>query len=169
MIREHARAQAAERAIQHRQAYLIKNFRNNDRDWLKEAFGYLAGLRAAGKIFDPHNPVWRFDISGPAAEELSDFFRRGAVKEFGLAATHGAGRDSDGSELIGWARWDHLARAQALATVHLDRKTQEAWPAERLLPLLAGLVEIEPWLHHTRCAGAAIDRANAGSLRSCPR
>lgn len=25
--------------------------------------------------------------------------------------------------------------------------TQEAWPARRLLPLLAGLVEIEPWLH----------------------
>lgn len=32
-------------------------------------------------------------------------------------------------------------------SVYLDRKTQEAWPAERLLPLLAGLVEIEPWLH----------------------
>ncbi|MET8251827.1 hypothetical protein [Micromonospora sp. NPDC005197] len=58
-----------------------------------------------------------------------------------------AGRDSDGSELLGWAGWDHLAQAQALATIYLDRKTQEAWPAERLLPLLAGLVEIEPWLH----------------------
>ncbi|WP_433386866.1 DUF7008 domain-containing protein [Micromonospora sp. KLBMP9576] len=49
-----------------------------------------------------------------------------------------AGRDSGGSELLGWAGWDHLA--QALATVYLDRKTQEAWPAERLLPLLAGLL-----------------------------
>ncbi|MET8084673.1 hypothetical protein [Micromonospora sp. NPDC005237] len=58
-----------------------------------------------------------------------------------------AGRDSDGSELLGWAGWDHLKQAQALATIYLDRKTQEAWPAERLLPLLAGLVEIEPWLH----------------------
>ncbi|MFC4022190.1 BREX-2 system adenine-specific DNA-methyltransferase PglX, partial [Micromonospora sp. GCM10011542] len=58
-----------------------------------------------------------------------------------------AGRDSDGSELLGWAGWDHLKQAQALATVYLDRKTQEAWPAHRLLPLLAGLVEIEPWLH----------------------
>nr|WP_307849071.1 BREX-2 system adenine-specific DNA-methyltransferase PglX [Micromonospora sp. U56] len=57
------------------------------------------------------------------------------------------GRDSDGSELLGWAGWDHLAQAQALATVYLDRKTQEAWPTHRLLPLLAGLVEIEPWLH----------------------
>ncbi|WP_422773838.1 BREX-2 system adenine-specific DNA-methyltransferase PglX [Plantactinospora sp. WMMC1484] len=71
-------AAPAERAMQHRQAHLIANPRHNDREWLREAFGYLRGLRATGKIFDKHNPVWRFPISGPAAEELSDFFRRGA-------------------------------------------------------------------------------------------
>jgi hypothetical protein len=70
-------AAPVERAVQHRQAYLIENPRHNDRHWLRAAFGYLAGLRATGKIFDEHNPVWRFDISGEAAEVLSDFFRRG--------------------------------------------------------------------------------------------
>ncbi|MFI9642536.1 BREX-2 system adenine-specific DNA-methyltransferase PglX [Micromonospora sp. NPDC051925] len=74
-------AAPADRAVQHRQAYLIKNFRENDREWLRQGFRYLAGLKATGKIFDQHNPVWRFDISGPAAEELSDFFRRGAGQE----------------------------------------------------------------------------------------
>ncbi|MFC4020356.1 BREX-2 system adenine-specific DNA-methyltransferase PglX, partial [Micromonospora sp. GCM10011542] len=74
-------AAPAERAVQHRQAYLIANPRHNDRHWLREAFGYLRGLKATGKIFDQHNPAWRFDISGPAAEELSDFFRRGAGQE----------------------------------------------------------------------------------------
>ncbi|WP_405105587.1 BREX-2 system adenine-specific DNA-methyltransferase PglX [Micromonospora sp. NBC_01405] len=74
-------AAPADRAVQHRQAYLIKNFRNNDRDWLREGFRYLRGLKATGKIFDQHNPVWRFDISGPVAEDLSDFFRRGAGQE----------------------------------------------------------------------------------------
>ncbi|TNH30204.1 BREX-2 system adenine-specific DNA-methyltransferase PglX [Micromonospora orduensis] len=74
-------AAPAERAVQHRQAYLIANPRENDRHWLREAFGYLAELKATGKIFDQHNPVWRFAISGPAAEELSDFFRRGAGQE----------------------------------------------------------------------------------------
>lgn len=74
-------AAPAERAVQHRQAYLITNPRHNDRHWLREAFGYLRGLKATGKIFDEHNPAWRFDISGPAAEELSDFFRRGAGQE----------------------------------------------------------------------------------------
>ena len=45
-------AAPAERAVQHRQAYLIANPRHNDRHWLREAFAYLAGLRATGKIFD---------------------------------------------------------------------------------------------------------------------
>ncbi|MBB5828269.1 BREX-2 system adenine-specific DNA-methyltransferase PglX [Micromonospora carbonacea] len=66
-----------ERAVQERQQYLIENPRHNDRHWLREAFTYLRGLRATGKIFDEHNPVWRFDISGEAAEKLSEFFRRG--------------------------------------------------------------------------------------------
>jgi hypothetical protein len=74
-------AAPAERAVQHRQAYLIANPRHNDRHWLREAFRYLAELKATGKIFDQHNPLWRFHISGPAAEELSDFFRRGAGQE----------------------------------------------------------------------------------------
>jgi hypothetical protein len=58
----------------------------------------------------------------------------------------GVGREGDGTLLLGWAGWDHLAQAQALATVYLDRKTQAAWPAEKLLPILAGLAELEPWL-----------------------
>ncbi|WP_144127958.1 BREX-2 system adenine-specific DNA-methyltransferase PglX [Catellatospora sichuanensis] len=56
------------------------------------------------------------------------------------------GRDEDSSELLGWAGWDHLQQAQALAAVYLDRKQQAGWPTDRLLPLLAGLAELEPWL-----------------------
>ncbi|MGB2567457.1 BREX-2 system adenine-specific DNA-methyltransferase PglX [Micromonospora citrea] len=70
-------AAPVERAVQERQQYLIDNPRHNDREWLREAFGYLRTLKATGKIFDEHNPVWRFDISGEAAEKLSEFFRRG--------------------------------------------------------------------------------------------
>jgi hypothetical protein len=58
----------------------------------------------------------------------------------------GLGRDGDPTELLGWAGWDHLAQARALAAVYLDRRQQAGWPAERLLPLLAGLLELEPWL-----------------------
>ena len=67
-------------------------------------------------------------------------------KERFIAYPH-AGRDSDRSPLIGWAGWDHLDQAQALAAVYIDRKQVGGWPTTRLLPLLAGLVELESWLH----------------------
>ena len=70
-------AAPVERAVQNRQAYLIANPTHNDRHWLRTAFSYLAEMRATGKLFDEHNPLWRFDISGEAAEALSHFFRRG--------------------------------------------------------------------------------------------
>ncbi len=74
-----------ERAVQNRQAFIISNPReHNDRHWLQNAFSYLAELRPTGALFDQHNPVWRFHVSGEAAETLSDFFRRGA----GLVSLH---------------------------------------------------------------------------------
>jgi hypothetical protein len=53
------------------------------------------------------------------------------------------GRDGDGTQLLGWAGWDHLAQAQALATVYLDRKNNAAWRPDQLLPLPAGIAELE--------------------------
>lgn len=58
----------------------------------------------------------------------------------------GCERSADGSLPIAWAGWDHLQQATALAAYYLDRKDREGWPAERLLPLLAGLLERLPWL-----------------------
>lgn len=57
-----------------------------------------------------------------------------------------AGRDGDKTELLGWAGWDQPCPGECAATMYLDHKTQAAWPAEQLLPL-AGLAELEPWLH----------------------
>jgi hypothetical protein len=101
-----------------------------------------------------------------------------------------AGRDGDSTELLGWAGWDHLAQSRALAAVYLDRKQQGGWKAERLLPLLAGLVELEPWLHQwhaedqpgyagspadfftglvdTELAALGADRATLATLRGVP-
>ncbi|MBX6752514.1 MAG: SAM-dependent methyltransferase, partial [Micromonosporaceae bacterium] len=58
-----------------------------------------------------------------------------------------AERDTDQTPVLGWAGWNHLDQADALANLYLTRKIEDGWPAERLLPLLAGLVELEPWLH----------------------
>jgi hypothetical protein len=58
----------------------------------------------------------------------------------------GAEKDDDPSPLYGWAGWDHLQQATALAGLYHERKTEEAWPPDRLVPLLAGLLELVPWL-----------------------
>jgi len=57
-----------------------------------------------------------------------------------------AGRDNDPSLLIGWAGWDHSEQAQALAELIVQRDEQAGWPVEKLVPLLAGLREIMPWV-----------------------
>jgi hypothetical protein len=49
--------------------------------------------------------------------------------------------------VVGWAGWDERDRARALAARILDLQTQEAAGRERLAPLLAGVLELVPWIH----------------------
>jgi hypothetical protein len=55
-------------------------------------------------------------------------------------------READPSLLIGWAGWDHLQQARALAAWYTEVVEQEGWSVERLKPLLTGLEELIPWL-----------------------
>lgn len=57
----------------------------------------------------------------------------------------GCESDEDGEPVYGWAGWNHLQQAQALAALFQARK-QEGWDAARLTPMLAGLLELLPWL-----------------------
>ncbi|MEZ4222314.1 MAG: BREX-2 system adenine-specific DNA-methyltransferase PglX [Polyangiaceae bacterium] len=59
----------------------------------------------------------------------------------------GCESDEDGEPVYGWAGWDHEQRARALGTLYQNRKTQESWEKDRLTPMLAGLLELLPWLH----------------------
>jgi hypothetical protein len=45
-----------------------------------------------------------------------------------------------------WAGYDLLGRAKAIAAWFVERKDTDGWTAERLTPLLAGLLELVPWL-----------------------
>ena len=56
------------------------------------------------------------------------------------------GTSRDGTLLLGWAGWDHLQQAQALTAYITERRELDAWDAERLTPLLAGLAELLPWV-----------------------
>src|SRR6185436_6801785 len=58
----------------------------------------------------------------------------------------GCESDQDGEPVYGWAGWNHLQRAQALAALYQKRKTDEGWTTERLTPMLAGLLELLPWI-----------------------
>lgn len=79
----------------------------------------------------------------------SDFWRlRGGLdvpKERWISYP-GCERGADGSLVIAWAGWNHLQQATALAAYYLAMKDQEGWEPERLQPLLAGLLELVPWL-----------------------
>lgn len=52
---------------------------------------------------------------------------------------------ADDSPVLGWAGWDHLQRARALAG-HYQRRKDEGGGKDELVPLLAGLQELVPWL-----------------------
>ena len=58
----------------------------------------------------------------------------------------GAERTEDPSPVIAWAGWDHAQQARALAEYFLEVKQAYAFPPEKLQLLLAGLLELEPWL-----------------------
>jgi SAM-dependent methyltransferase len=58
----------------------------------------------------------------------------------------GLERGADASPVIGWAGWDALQQAQALGTAFRELRENEGWDAERLAPVLAGLLEVLPWL-----------------------
>jgi hypothetical protein len=57
-----------------------------------------------------------------------------------------ASPDGDGSLLLGWAGWDHREQAHALMTIIEDRITRDGWSTDRVVPLIAGLAELMPWV-----------------------
>ena len=81
--------------------------------------------------------------------QSTDFWRlRGGLdvpKERFVSFPH-CQRDADGSLVVTWAGHNHLKRALATAAYYQERKDNDGWPAERLVPLLAGVIELAPWL-----------------------
>jgi hypothetical protein len=58
----------------------------------------------------------------------------------------GVGREGDNSLLLGWAGWSHRDQAVALVREIMNQQALGA-SNEALIPMIAGLVELEPWLH----------------------
>jgi hypothetical protein len=64
----------------------------------------------------------------------------------------GCESDYDHEPVYGWAGWGYEQRAKALATLYWRRKTEENWGRDRLTPMLAGLLELSPWLKQRHSA-----------------
>jgi hypothetical protein len=59
----------------------------------------------------------------------------------------GASPDSDaGSLLLGWAGWDHREQASVLVSLIESRISEDGWDTPKLTGLLAGLLEVMPWV-----------------------
>ncbi|MBI5446421.1 MAG: BREX-2 system adenine-specific DNA-methyltransferase PglX [Deltaproteobacteria bacterium] len=94
------------------------------------------------------------DIPVPPKYQSADFLSstfwrlRGKLdvpKERFVSHPH-CSRETDPTLVIGWAGWNRLQQAQALAAYYIPMKEDEGWGAGRLTPLLAGILELLPWL-----------------------
>ena len=56
-----------------------------------------------------------------------------------------AGRETDPTPVLGWAGWDHAQQSLALSLLITWREA-DGWGDDRLVPLVAGLAELQPWL-----------------------
>jgi hypothetical protein len=94
------------------------------------------------------------EIPVPKKYRTSDFRRveywrlRGSldVQKERFVLFPGLERDSDRTPVLGWAGWNHLEQAQALAGYYQRMRTEEGWEPARLTPILAGLLDLRPWL-----------------------
>jgi hypothetical protein len=97
----------------------------------------------------------RLDIDVPPKYQGTDFLKQSYWRHRGkldvpkerFISYPGASPDSDsGSLLIGWAGWDHKDQAMALIDLIGDRSGTDGWQTAPLTPLLAGLLELMPWV-----------------------
>lgn len=58
----------------------------------------------------------------------------------------GCEKPGDSTLVVGWAGMDHLQRARAIAAWYIERKEQDGWEVDQLLPMLVALHELIPWL-----------------------
>jgi hypothetical protein len=129
----------AEEARKHPE--VLSRIVNKDAAWTAA----LARLRAV-----PANP----EIDVPPRYTSADFLPgkfwnlRGKLdvpKERFVSLPH-CGPDADPTMLIMWAGFDHRQQALAIATYYQDRKDNAGWDKARFVPLLAGLLELLPWV-----------------------
>ncbi|MGX9874246.1 BREX-2 system adenine-specific DNA-methyltransferase PglX [Streptomyces cellulosae] len=99
----------------------------------------------------------RLDIKVPPKYTSADFLKHSYWSNRGkldvpkerFISYPGASPEADGSLLLGWAGWNHRDQADALVGLIRSRVETGGWTKDdpRFVPLLAGLLEVLPWVH----------------------
>ncbi|MFJ2189919.1 BREX-2 system adenine-specific DNA-methyltransferase PglX [Kitasatospora sp. NPDC087861] len=96
----------------------------------------------------------RLDITAPPKYSGADFRKQSYWSNRGkldvpkerFISYPDAGPEADPKLVLGWAGWDHRDQAQAIINLATDRVERDNWQGEQLTPLLAGMLELLPWL-----------------------
>ncbi|MCX5386196.1 BREX-2 system adenine-specific DNA-methyltransferase PglX [Streptomyces sp. NBC_00083] len=96
----------------------------------------------------------RLDIPVPPKYTSADFLKQSYWSNRGkldvpkerFISYPDASPGSDPTLLLGWAGWDQRDQATALLNIVSERRKQQDWSGEQLVPLLAGINELMPWL-----------------------
>ena len=96
----------------------------------------------------------RLDIPVPPKYTSADFLKQSYWSNRGkldvpkerFVSYPDASPGSDPTLLLGWAGWDQRDQATALLNIVSQRRKQQDWSGEQLVPLLAGINELMPWL-----------------------
>jgi hypothetical protein len=97
----------------------------------------------------------KLDIDVPPKYASADFARASYWRHRGkldvpkerFISYPDASPDSDAaSVLLGWAGWDHREQAAVLASLAESRSSEDGWDTPKLVGLLAGLLEVMPWV-----------------------
>ncbi|MCR8573216.1 BREX-2 system adenine-specific DNA-methyltransferase PglX [Streptomyces sp. Isolate_219] len=96
----------------------------------------------------------RLDIPVPPKYTSADFLKQSYWSNRGkldvpkerFVSYPDASPGSDPTLLLGWAGWDQRDQATALLNIVSERRKQQDWSGEQLIPLLAGINELMPWL-----------------------
>lgn len=98
-----------------------------------------------GKAVPPMAPPPKYDQKD--YRDVASWRLRGKldVPQERFISYPGCESDHDGKPVYGWAGWNRLQQVQALTALYQERKS-EGWAVERLTPMLAGVLELVPWL-----------------------
>jgi hypothetical protein len=141
---------ALEALEEHRKQYVAKarEFDSKVYELCKSDAGYQAAVRELESI--PEDPEIAVPPKYTSADfQKSDYWRlRGKLdvpKERWVSFPHCEG--PDGTLMIAWAGYDHLQLARAISAYFVDVKERLGGADDpRLVPLLACLIELLPWL-----------------------